>query len=80
MPHEVLTARFKVSVEDLFWGPIRNPPFAYVPCNCVNLDFADMPLGNKSVRNNALFRTLWVAARADVEAALTGAHNSSWVR
>lgn len=80
MPDEVLTTRFEISVEDLLWGPIRDPPFANFPCNCVDFDFADMPLGNKPVRNNALFRTLWFAARADVKAALTGAHDSSWVR
>lgn len=80
MPHEVLTTRFEIPVEDLFWGPIRDPPFANFPCNCVDFDFADMSLGNKSVRNNALFRTLCFAARADVESALTGAHDSSWFR
>lgn len=77
VPCEILAAGLEVSVENLLWGSVRNPPFAYVPSNCIYFDLAHMPLGDKSVRNYPFLGAVCASAGADVEAALTRAHGIS---
>ena len=77
VPCEILAAGLEVSVENLFRRSVRNPPFAYVPSNCIYFDLAYMPMGDKSVRNYPFLGAMGASAGADIEAALTGAHGIS---